>query len=236
MEAHMRRSALIAFGILALVITVPATSLRATRAHEEDTAGDSTTAATLANQVELAVTVYNSNIALVRDVRQLALPSGQTDLQLADIAASVNPATVHFRSLSEPSKLSVLEQNYEYDLLDPERLLKKYVGRDVTLVRTQQRRGTTRERIGDGAPARLQRRAGLADRQRNRDRLRGRAISLPRDPRNLHSRPTLVWTLENSGAHITASRRRTLPATCPGAPTTCSPSAATTSTRTSTDG
>jgi len=59
----MRRSALIAFGILALVITVPATSLRATRAHEESAAAGSTTAATLANQVELAVTVYNSNIA-----------------------------------------------------------------------------------------------------------------------------------------------------------------------------
>ena len=53
-----------------------------------------------------------------------------------DIAATVNPATVHFRSLTEPSRVSVLEQNYEYDLLEPEKLLRKYVGRDVTLVRT----------------------------------------------------------------------------------------------------
>ena len=62
-----------------------------------------------------------------------------------DIAATVNPATVHFRSLSEPSRVSVLEQNYEYDLLEPDKLLRKYVGRDVTLVRTRQTDGATRE-------------------------------------------------------------------------------------------
>src|SRR5688572_833832 len=61
---------------------------------------------TLDDQVELAVTVYNSDIALVRDVRTLQLARGTADLQFMDIAATVNPATVHFRSLSEPSRLS----------------------------------------------------------------------------------------------------------------------------------
>ena len=94
------------------------------------------TSSTLDDQTELAVTVYNSNIALVRDVRNLQLPQGRFDLHFMDIAATVNPATVHFRSLTEPSRVNVLEQNYEYDLLDPDKLLHKYVGRDVTLVRT----------------------------------------------------------------------------------------------------
>ena len=62
-----------------------------------------------------------------------------------DIAATVNPATVHFRSLSEPSRVSVLEQNYEYDLLEPDKLLRKYVGRDVTLVRRGRTAASTRE-------------------------------------------------------------------------------------------
>jgi hypothetical protein len=62
-----------------------------------------------------------------------------------DIAATVNPATVHFRSLSEPSRLSVLEQNYEYDLLEPDKLLRKYVGQNVTLIRTRQEDGSTKE-------------------------------------------------------------------------------------------
>ena len=179
----MRRSALIAFGILALVITVPATSLRATRAHEEGTAGDTTTAATLANQVELAVTVYNSNIALVRDVRQLTIPTGQTEVQLEDIAATVNAATVHFRSLTEPARLSVLEQNYEYDLLDPERLLRKYVGRDVTLVRRTQDNGTTREQSVTARLLAYNQGPVWRIGQRNRDGVCRRAIPLPRDSR-----------------------------------------------------
>ncbi len=83
---------------------------------------------TLADQSDLALTVYNSNLSLVRDVRQLTLPSGESLLQFMDIAASINPATVHFRSLTEPAKLNVLEQNYEYDLLDPNKLLQKYRG------------------------------------------------------------------------------------------------------------
>ena len=59
---------------------------------------------TLNDQTDLAVTVYNSNIALVRDVRQLQLPSGGFRLKFMDIAATVNPATVHFRSLTDPEK------------------------------------------------------------------------------------------------------------------------------------
>src|SRR4051812_37204382 len=72
---------------------------------------------TLNDQTDLTVTVYNSSLALVRDVRQLTLPTGESRLKFMDIAASVNPATVHFRSITEPSKLGVFEQNYEYDLL-----------------------------------------------------------------------------------------------------------------------
>src|SRR5688572_8121531 len=100
---------------------------------------------TLDDQVELGVTVYNSNIALVRDVRNVQLPPGSFDLKFMDIAATVNPATVHFRSLTEPSRVDVLEQNYEYDLLEPDKLLRKYVGRDVTLVRLVQDGGDTRQ-------------------------------------------------------------------------------------------
>ena len=88
----------------------------------------------------MAVTVYNSNLALVRDVRQIHLSSGIFPLRFEDVAASINPATVHFRSLSEPAKLSVVEQNYEFDLLDPQKLLQKYVGKEVTLVRAEKMR------------------------------------------------------------------------------------------------
>src|ERR1700730_9442538 len=103
---------------------------------------------TLEDQVDLAVTVYNSDVALVRDIRDLQLPRGSFDLHFMDIAATVNPATVHFRSLTEPARVNVLEQNYEYDLLEPDKLLRKYVGKDVTLVRAREADGTTHEADG----------------------------------------------------------------------------------------
>jgi hypothetical protein len=60
----------------------------------------------------------------VRDVRNVQIGRGVSDLHFMDIAATVNPATVHFRSLTEPARVSVLEQNYEYDLLEPDKLLR----------------------------------------------------------------------------------------------------------------
>jgi len=155
---------------------------------------------TLNNQTDLNVTVYNSNIALVRDVRQLNLPSGLFHLKFEDIAATVNPATVHFRSLTEPEKLSVLEQNYEYDLLEPAKLLQKYVGKEVTLVRTYRENGETKH---EDVKATL-----LADNNGpvwkiGNDIVTGvyaEGYRFPEVPANLFEHPTLLMSLENSGS------------------------------------
>jgi hypothetical protein len=155
---------------------------------------------TLDDQVELALTVYNSEIALVRDVRTLELSRGTSDLHFMDIAATVNPATVHFRSLSEPSRVRVLEQNYEYDLLEPEKLLRKYVGRDVTLVRTRRDASTTRE---EDVKAHLLSYNNTPVWQIGGELVTGMQadhIRFPELPDNLYSRPTLIWTLDNTGA------------------------------------
>ncbi len=152
------------------------------------------------DQVDLAVTVYNSNIALVRDVRQIAIPSGVFDLRFMDIAATVNPATVHFRSLTEPTQLGVVEQNYEYDLLEPQKLLNKYVGREVTLVRLVQENGTTKKE--EVKATLLSNNNGPVWKIGNEivTGMYADHIRYPELPDNLYSRPTLVWTLENSGA------------------------------------
>jgi len=154
---------------------------------------------TLDDQAELALTVYNSNIALVRDVRNITLARGQSDLHFMDIAATVNPATVHFRSLTEPTRVSVIEQNYEYDLLEPEKLLKKYVGKDVTLVRSRTVGGSTRE---EEVTARLLSYNNAPVWQINGEIITGMHadhIRFPELPGNLYSRPTLIWTLDNGG-------------------------------------
>jgi hypothetical protein len=156
---------------------------------------------TLNDQTDLSVTVYNSNIALVRDVRTLTLPSGQFRLKLMDIAATVNPATVHFRSLNEPEKLGVIEQNYEYDLLEPAKLLNKYVGKEVTLVRSVIENGSTkREEV---KATLLANNNGPVWKIGNDIVTGGYAESyrFPEVPANLFDRPTLLMSLENSGSH-----------------------------------
>jgi hypothetical protein len=155
---------------------------------------------TVDDQTELAVTVYNSDLALVRDVRSIQLPRGQFDLRFMDIAATVNPATVHLRSLSEPARLGILEQNYEYDLLEPDKLLRKYVGREVTLIRPRDENGTTRY---EEVKARLLSYNTAPVWQIGSEIVTGMHadhIRFPELPGNLYSRPTLIWSLDNSGA------------------------------------
>ena len=98
------------------------------------------------DQQSLSVTIYNSNIGLVRDVRRINLQSGLSELKFMDVAAQINPATVHIKSLTSPGQFSVQEQNYEYDLLNPQKLLDKYVGKEVTLVRVVSENNSTVER------------------------------------------------------------------------------------------
>jgi len=155
---------------------------------------------TLKDQTDLALAVYNSNLALVRDVREITLPTGDSRLRFMDIAATVNPATVHFRSLTEPSKLNVLEQNYEYDLLDPNKLLQKYVGREVTLVRAKMENNSTQY---EEVKATLLADNGGPVWKVGNEIVTGmsyESIRFPELPDNLYERPTLLWTLENSGA------------------------------------
>jgi hypothetical protein len=106
----------------------------------------------------LSLTVYNVGRALVRDARPVSLPGGTLALEFRDIAAHVMPETVAIGG----EGVTVLEQNYEYDLLSPQTLLAKYLGKDVTMV--------IEERQAPGAVVRKEDRAcfdrgrhGLAD-------------------------------------------------------------------------
>jgi hypothetical protein len=149
------------------------------------------------DQKELAVTVYNSNVALVRDVRRVRLPDGAVDLRYMDIAAQVNPATVHIVSLTAPKELNVLEQDYEYDLLSPQKLLQKYIGKELTLIRVITENNSTKE-----VPVKA---LLLADNEGPVWKVGNEIITgmgadryiFPDLPENLYSKPTLVWLLDN---------------------------------------
>jgi hypothetical protein len=190
-------------GVLVALLALPvfhASITARTVAQVPARPAENTVTTTLNDQTDLVITVYNSNLALVRDFRRLSLPAGESTLRFMDIAASINPATVLFRSLSEPSRLSVLEQNYEFDLLDPNKLLQKYVGREVTLVRARLSNGSTE--FDEVKATLLALNNGPVWRIGNEivTGIGYESIRFPQLPENLYERPTLLWTLQNTGA------------------------------------
>src|SRR5262249_33390090 len=89
----------------------------------------------LDDQEAVSVTVYNSDLGLIKDLRQVTLPAGVVELRFGDVAAKIMPQTVHIKTLKSQSQLQVLEQNYEYDLLTPEKLLEKFTGKEIAVLK-----------------------------------------------------------------------------------------------------
>jgi len=149
---------------------------------------------TLKDQQNVSVTIYNSNVGLVKDIRLIDFKTGIHELKFMDVAAKIDPTTVHIKSLINGSSLDVLEQNYEYDLLSPQKLLEKYVGQKVQLATFNNE--TKKEEIIEATLLSTQ---GGNIFQIN-DRIHighyGR-ILLPKIPENLIPQPTLIWMLEN---------------------------------------
>jgi len=143
----------------------------------------------------VALTVYNSNFALVREERRLSLGTGRVALAYEDVSAHVQPATVHLRSLDAPDGLAVLEQNYRYDLLTPETLLDKYVGKPVRVARYNETLG--RDEVLDAELLSVQNGPVLRIGGEVVTGFGGRFI-FPGLPPSLLARPTLVWLLDSA--------------------------------------
>jgi hypothetical protein len=144
------------------------------------------------------ITVYNSNIGLVRETRKLALPIGRVGLRFSDVAAQILPQTVHLASLTAVDSLSILEQNYQYDLLNPSKLLEKYVGREVILVLRRFENNT--EILTPVQATLLSNNSGQVWRINNQIVINPANIvetRFPDLPENLVATPTLVWDLDN---------------------------------------
>jgi len=130
------------------------------------------------------LTVYNSNLALVREVREVALPKGEFDFEFRDVPAQINPVTL---LVSSPGRigLTVLEQNYEFDLLSPDRILAKYVGHSVAWIQEDGTRVTGQLLAVNDEPV-FQVGGEILFKVPGR-------LALPELPSNLRARPTLVW-------------------------------------------
>ena len=68
-------------------------------------------AITRETQKDVMITIYNGNLGLVKDVREIRLPAGTTEVQFMDVASLIDPTTVHFKSITDPAGLKILEQN-----------------------------------------------------------------------------------------------------------------------------
>jgi hypothetical protein len=155
------------------------------------------TRSTLQDQQNVAVTIYNDNLALVKDQRKIQLKVGSSTLAFRDVSAQIRPETALLRSLSHPGKLTLIEQNFDFDLLTPAKLLEKYVGKAVTIILTNSATGVeTSEQaqvlsVNNGVVLKIGNRieTGIAGR-----------IVYSDVPANLRDRPTLVMSLDNSGA------------------------------------
>jgi len=161
------------------------------------------TVTTLKDQKALAVTIYNDNLALVKDTREVRLPRGESRLAFQEVSAQIRPETALLRNLTHPKDFWVAEQNFDFDLLTPQKLLEKYVGEKVTVVRNVPN--------ADGAGAKEVREEAtvlatnggtvLQFADRIETSAPGRLI-FPKVPGNLRARPTLVISL-NSAADKT---------------------------------
>ena len=144
---------------------------------------------------ELGVTVYSGGFGLIRETRTLALAKGRSEVEFGGVAGTIQPETVQVHVVGANPGLRVLEQNYQYDLLSPAKLLEKYVGRTVRVLRWSETKGRDEERdavvLSAGEPPIL--RVG--------DEITwafpGR-IAFPEIPKTLIARPTLVWLVDSS--------------------------------------
>ncbi|AOL95141.1 DUF4139 domain-containing protein [Porphyrobacter sp. LM 6] len=148
-------------------------------------------------QGDVALTIYNGGMALVQDVRQLNISAGTSRVEFPDVSASIQAQTLSFAA----ANTTIIEQNFDYDLLTPEKLMEKAVGQTVTLLRTNPATGAeTRERakvlsVAGGVVIQIGDRIEVL----RDDGLPVRVI-FDRVPVNLRARPTLSVNLDSTRA------------------------------------
>jgi hypothetical protein len=161
------------------------------------TMDSSETRSTLSDQQSVAVTIYNQDLALVKDTRKVNLKTGLNALALRDVSAQIRPETALLRSINAPDSLTLLEQNFDFDLLTPQKMLEKYVGKTVGIVKTNPTTGveTTEQATVLSANNGVVLKVG----NRIETGLPGRIV-YDDVPANLRDRPTLVTQINNKGA------------------------------------
>jgi len=126
--------------VRAIYPLLPSLLLLAAASHAE-------TRTSLDQQTAVAVTIYDQNLALIKDRRELSLQEGEQKLAFRGVSAQMRPETALLRHTEQTNALQILEQNFDFDLLTPQKLLEKHLGRTVRIATVNP--ATGREKITD---------------------------------------------------------------------------------------
>ena len=150
----------------------------------------------------IAITIYNDNFAVVKERRIMDFEQGINTVRFTDVASSIDPTSVNFKSLRSPDDITILEQNYEYDLVNTESLLKRYLDKEVQIFLKGSgaspgsvKSGTLKAAIGSDLI--ISNKVGGMD-IISRDTIEN--ISLAQAPDDLVTKPTLVWLAQAKDA------------------------------------
>lgn len=140
----------------------------------------------------VSVTIYNNDLALVRDTKTIKLVKGIQSVEVDNVASKIDATSVLPKFLSNANKINILEQNFDFDLVNPEKLLSKYIGENIEIERTgEDKRGKLTGKL-------LAIYGGLVLQTENKLILNPQGeISLSKLPEDLRLKPTLVWLLES---------------------------------------
>lgn len=148
------------------------------------------------DQTSIAITIYNDGTGLIKDTRQISLPSGIFDLVFMDVASTIDPTSVHFISNTNPDALGILEQNYEYDLVSTQALYQRNIDNHVRITTSDGRKIEGTLLAAD---------QGLVVKTSTGIVMINNPVDVQFDdlPEGLITRPTLKWNLfsESSGNH-----------------------------------
>lgn len=142
---------------------------------------------------QISITIYNQNLGLVRETREFNFEKGLSEIRFTDVASKIIPTSVHFKS----ENAFVLEQNFEYDLVNVDGLLQKYIDSEIEVLTQSDDlyRGILLAVDGDIVLKRsdgvieIVKRGWIAD------------VKLVKLPENLITRPTLVWQVSSKKKH-----------------------------------
>ncbi|MEI8283255.1 MAG: hypothetical protein WCG75_12680, partial [Armatimonadota bacterium] len=154
------------------------------------------------------ITVYNQGLGFVKDIRLIDVKAGQQSLIIEDVAQLIDATSVGFRCTNNPGSISILEQNYQYDLISPESILQKSVGKRIRLTRSIANKKETLEGVLLNSPTSVVSKDGGHEYSYNGLVIRaddGRIILSPDGeidvmevPEGLISKPSLVWQLNST--------------------------------------